>query len=131
MKINDLAPWIAIAITLVLSILVPLFTQIANNRFQLKMKRLELAEKEEERVMHAYEEYFQKVGGCVIYAQKNNISDAGASIQRLYAYIPENMWPTLDNLFTEISDYELSKAQNSMQDISKWLASDIERRKKK
>lgn len=28
---KDLAPWIAIAITLALSILVPLFTQMANN----------------------------------------------------------------------------------------------------
>lgn len=34
---KDLAPWLALAITLALSILVPLFTQIANNKFQLKM----------------------------------------------------------------------------------------------
>ena len=31
MELKDLAPWIAIAFTLALSILVPLFTQIANN----------------------------------------------------------------------------------------------------
>ena len=34
---ETLAPWIAIAFTLALSILVPLFTQIANNRHQRKM----------------------------------------------------------------------------------------------
>lgn len=47
MEWKDLAPWIAIAITLALSILVPLFTQIANNRFQLKLEkqREEQAEK--------------------------------------------------------------------------------------
>lgn len=32
MAISELAPWIAIAITLALSILVPLFTQIANKK---------------------------------------------------------------------------------------------------
>ena len=37
--LGELAPWIAIAFTLALSILVPLFTQIANNRFQLKMQK--------------------------------------------------------------------------------------------
>ena len=39
MEWKDLAPWIAIAFTLALSILVPLFTQIANNRHQRKMQR--------------------------------------------------------------------------------------------
>ena len=37
MEWKDLAPWIAIAITLALSILVPFFTQIANNKHQRKM----------------------------------------------------------------------------------------------
>lgn len=32
MKATDIAPWIAIAVTLILSILAPLFTQIANNK---------------------------------------------------------------------------------------------------
>ena len=39
MEFKDLAPWIAIAFTLALSILVPLFTQIANNNHQRKMQR--------------------------------------------------------------------------------------------
>lgn len=42
MTINNLAPWIAIVVTSILSILVSLFTQIANNRFQLKMKEIEI-----------------------------------------------------------------------------------------
>ena len=46
MEWKDLAPWIAIAITLALSILVPLFTQIANNRHQRKLQQ-EQFEREE------------------------------------------------------------------------------------
>lgn len=73
MKATDIAPWIAIAVTLILSILVPLFTQIANNKFQLKLKQLELREVHKKRKMDAFDEYYQKVGGCVLYAQKDNI----------------------------------------------------------
>ena len=42
MEWKDLAPWIAIAITLALSILVPFFTQIANNKHQRKMQKEKL-----------------------------------------------------------------------------------------
>ena len=39
MEWKDLAPWIAVAFSLGLSILVPLFTQMANNRHQRKMQK--------------------------------------------------------------------------------------------
>ncbi len=125
MNIIELAPWFAIAITLILSILVPVFTQKANNRFQIKLKKLEYINKEAERKINAYEEYFQKVGGCVLYAQKENISDAGASIQRLYAYLPEDNWDLLDSLFDSIKAYEWDIAKQEMKKVSKIIASDI------
>ena len=42
MEWKDLVPWIAIAITLALSILVPFFTQIANNKHQRKIQKEKL-----------------------------------------------------------------------------------------
>lgn len=39
MEWGELTPWITISITLAISILVPLFTQIANNCHQRKMQR--------------------------------------------------------------------------------------------
>ena len=127
MKATDIAPWIAIAVTLILSILVPLFTQIANNKFQLKLKQLELREVHKKRKMDAFDEYYQKVGGCVLYAQKDNISDAGASIQRLYAYVPEDRWNELDELFDNIKGYNWQGAKNNMKSISKWLALEVQK----
>ncbi len=125
MTIEEITPWLAIAITLILSILVPLFTQIANNRFQLKMKKKDIEAEIQNKKFFAYEEYFQKVGGCVLYAQKENLSDAGASIQRLYAYLPENEWETLDKLFAEINNKDWAGARNDMKSISKWIANDM------
>lgn len=127
MTINELAPWLAIAVTLILSILVPLFTQIENNRFQLKMKEMDFKVEIQNKKLFAYEEYFQKVGGCVLYAQKENISDAGGSIQRLYTYLPEEEWEVLDRLFDEIKSNEWESAQKDMKCISKWISNDIKR----
>ena len=125
MDMNSLAPWMAIAITLILSILVPLFTQIANNRFQIKLKKLEGNQKNDDRRMAAYENYFQNVGGCVLFAQKENISDAGASIQRLYAYFPQEKWVLLDTLFDSIKKYEWENAKVQMKEVSKIIAFDV------
>lgn len=77
--------------------------------------------------MDAFDEYYQKVGGCVLYAQKNNISDAGASIQRLYAYVPEDRWNELDELFDNIKEYNWQDAKNNMKSISKWLAREVQK----
>lgn len=128
MNIKELAPWVAIAITLVLSILIPLFTQIVNNRFQLKLKKYENDNIKEKRRLDAYEDFFKYVGGCVIFAQKENISEAGASIQRLYMYLPEEKWNDLDLMFELIKNGETKNAIPNMESISKWIANDIKQK---
>ena len=55
MEWKDLAPWIAIAVTLILSILVPLFTQIANNKHQRKMQKEKLEYDEKQKKVKALE----------------------------------------------------------------------------
>lgn len=124
MTINELAPWIAIAITLILLILVPLFTQISNNNFQLNMKKMDHEAEIQKKKIFAYEEFFRNVGGCIIFAQKEDIVAAGGSIQRLYTYLPEEEWDTLDKLFDEIKNYEWESARTYMQCISKWIANE-------
>ena len=125
MDIITMAPWIAIAITLILSVLVPVFTQIANNRFQLKLRELDDKSNVTNRKLNAYEDFFQKVGACVSYAQVENVTEAGASIQRLYAYVGEEDWVYLDKLFDSIKENDWNEAKNSMRYVSKILALDI------
>ena len=57
MEWKDLAPWIAIAFTLALSILVPLFTQIANNHHQRKMRDDEIKYEEANKKKTVYEDF--------------------------------------------------------------------------
>ena len=126
MKLIDMAPWIAIALTLILSILVPLFTQIANNNFQLKLRKTDSYNKATERKLLAYESFFQTVGGCILYAKGENIIEAGASIQRLYAYFPEDEWWLLDQLFDDIKTYQWGDAKERMKMVSRILAQKIQ-----
>jgi hypothetical protein len=125
MTIKELAPWIAIAVTLILSILVPLFTQMANNRFQLKMKKTEIQEKINNRKISAYEDFFQNVGGCVMHGDKDVLIRAGASVQKLYIYLPTDEWGSLDKLYDLMKNYEWEEAKIHMSNISKWIAEDI------
>ena len=92
MELKDLAPWIAIAITLALSILVPLFTQIANNRHQRKMRYDEIKYDEANKKRIVYEDFLLKVGAVVADASHDNLTQAGAIIKQMYIYSPEEWW---------------------------------------
>ena len=65
MEWKDIAPWIAIAVTLILSILVPLFTQIANNRHQRKMQKEKFEYEQSQKRTEAYESFLLSVGGII------------------------------------------------------------------
>ena len=65
MEWKDLAPWIAIAITLALSILVPFFTQIANNNHQRKMQKEKLEFEQLQNKLKVFKNFLLDVGGLV------------------------------------------------------------------
>lgn len=124
--INELAPWVAIAITLILSILVPVFTQIANNRFHLKKDKQDRKLDEEEKIRskktEAYERFLMDVGAAIEYQSGDNLPIAGASIVRLYLYVPDDWHKQLDELFHSIRTYEWVNAETQFFAISKLLA---------
>lgn len=124
--INELAPWVAIAVTLILSILVPLFTQIANNRFQLKItiqNRISDEDKEKrKKKTDAYERFLMDVGGAIQCASNDNLSAAGASIGRLYLYIPNEWYPKLDSLYNDLRQYHCQEAERKFEELAKLIS---------
>ena len=87
MNWEQLAPWIAIAITLALSILVPVFTQIANNWHQRKMQKEQREYEQSQRKREVYENFLLSVGNSVM--TRDNLGEAGASIYEMYIYAPK------------------------------------------
>ena len=125
---KDLAPWIAIAFTLALSILVPLFTQIANNSHQRKMQRDKFEHEEKQKKVKAYETFLSDVGGIIAAdgsIGKADLSKAGAAVHQLYIYSPDEWYDDLDLLTDLIMKYEWQKAKFIVQKLSRLISEEL------
>lgn len=128
MEWKDLAPWIAIALTLALSILVPLFTQIANNRHQRKMQREKYEYVEQQKRINAFEEFLSDVGDTVVFRTKLNLEKVGSSIFRIYIYAPAEWLDDLDKLSDLIRESEIEAASVLVQKMARLIADELNKR---
>lgn len=129
MEWNDLAAWIAVAITLGLSILVPLFTQIANNRHQRKIQKEKIQFEQSQKRIDAYESFLLSVGGCVISSEASAyewVNRAGSDLHRMYLYSPEEWWADLDELADCMEKEQWNKAKQIMQKLSHLISSALQ-----
>lgn len=122
---ESLAPWIAICFTLALSILVPLFTQIANNSHQRKMQREKMEYEQKQKKIIAYEDFLKNVGAATASHYAENLSLAGASIATLYLYVPIEWYDDLDSLHDHIRRGEWSNASEVFKRINRFISEDI------
>lgn len=125
-----LAPWIAIAFTLALSILVPLFTQIANNNHQRKMQREKFEYEEKQKKTKAYETFLSDVGGLITAdgsISREKLSEAGAAIHQLYIYCPTEWYSDLDSLTDLVMKNEWHKAKVIVQKISRLISEELKK----
>ena len=132
MEWKDLAPWIAIAITLALSILVPLFTQMANNAHQRKIQKEKFEYEKSQEKEKVYKEFLLEVGAVVTttsYSSKEMINKAGAALHQLYIYAPREWWNDLDFLSNYIKDFEWDQAKPIMEKLSRLIAEEIKQDK--
>ena len=116
---KDLAPWIAIAITLILSILVPLFTQIANNAHQSKMQKEKIEYEKVQEKEIVYKAFLQNVGAVIIGSSGETLKKAGESFYQIYLYAPSEWWKDLDLLSLKIRSYLWDDAEKILQKLSK------------
>ena len=124
---ETVAPWIAIAFTLALSILVPLFTQIANNRPQRKMIQEQFEREQRQKKALVYEEFLTNVGAVITYGDQNNMTNAGSSIQKMYIYAPLEWRDDLDRLFDAVRRYEGEKASAVMKKLSRLVSDELKK----
>lgn len=128
MDLKDLAPWIAIAITLALSILVPLFTQIANNKHQEKLQKEQFWQEETKKKCQAYEDLLQKVGAAITYVKTDNLDIAGAAIYKVYLYAPTTWYDDLDKLAIKLGESEWLEATHILQKLSRLMSEELKKK---
>lgn len=122
---ETLAPWIAIAFTLALSILVPLFTQIANNKHQRKIQKENREYEQSQRKQEVYEKFLLSVGNAVM--TRDNLGDAGASIYEMYIYAPTEWHPKLDALSFNLHKYHWEAVRDLLEELSKLISNEAKK----
>ena len=122
---KDLAPWIAIAITLILSILVPLFTQIANNAHQRKMQKEKIEYEKAQEKEIVYKSFLKDVGAAIIYPSGEARKIAGESLYKLYLYAPSEWWNDLDKLSVHIRNGDSKQGEIILQRLSRLISENL------
>lgn len=131
MEWKDLAPWIAIAITLALSILVPLFTQIANNKHQRKIQKEKLKFEQSQNKLKVFENFLLDVGAAVGSdgAIKNEgLNKAASSLYSLYLYAPIEWYKDIAELTKLVPLYKWEEARPILERLSKQIAKELSKK---
>ncbi len=129
MKLENLAPWITIAITLALSILVPVFTQIANNHHQRKMKKEDFEYERKKEKVKLYEDFLSEIGALAAsngYIEKENLDQAGRAIYKLYAHAPAEWHDKSNELTLIIAKYDWEKLRSLLPEMSELIYKEFE-----
>ena len=128
MEFKDLAPWLAISITLALSILVPLFTQIANNHHQRKMQQEQFDHEKRQKKEEVVATFLSEVGGIVTangHIEKTYLVTAGSAIHGLYAVVPVDWYGDLDQLVQLIASFKWEEARQLTQKIVRLIFNEL------
>ncbi len=128
MEWKDLAPWIAIAITLALSILVPFFTQIANNKHQNKMQKEKNQFEQSQNKIKVFQKFLIDVGGIVGSDGTMNtegLNKAASSLYSLYLYAPSEWYKDVDELTKLLPLYKWNEARPILEKLSKQIAKEL------
>lgn len=126
---SSTAAWLGIFITLSISIITPAVSTYLSNRFQLKLKMLEINYREKERTydkkVSAYENALRDTGKFLHYTDIDNYSVLGSHLYNLYLYLPPDHWPTLDELLLNLKNENINAAQQNLVNLSKILSSEL------
>lgn len=123
---DTLAPWMALAFTLALSILVPLFTQIANNCHQRKMQQKKIEHEERQEKRQAYIDFLQKVGSATTRANINAQQEAGAAVYNMYAYAPTEWWDDLRDIAECLAQQNYSHAVPTLNKLGRLISEELD-----
>ena len=109
------------AIALVVSVLSPIFTAILNNRYQLKLKRIEFNLQHRAEVI---EGYIRTAGKATKSPTYENISDFGKYANEIYLYLDDSFWPYLDTINNSLifDNFIYETAYQNLQILTKKLS---------
>ncbi|RHF81924.1 hypothetical protein [Coprococcus comes] len=116
------AAWIALAI----SIISPAITTLLTNHHQLKLRKLDIREKHADTYNTAristIEEFISKVSKYISHPSASNEHEYAECYFRVYTYVPQSLWPFLDDLNENLTSNYSDDTLILFRNISKSLA---------
>ena len=111
---NATAAWAALAISIVGSIISPIITTILTNRYQLKLRQMDI----HTNTISAYEKnrfetlntFIAKSGKCLAYFDETSVSELGEFYFQIYQYVPIELWNTLDEFYECLINFDRKNA---------------------
>lgn len=115
------AAWIALAISIVGTILSPIITTILTNRYQLKLRKMDI----QQRTVETYETnrftainaFISKSGKCLFYTDDSSVKELGSVFHCVYQYVPNDYWPVLDNFYLLLISHDWKSAKQEYPEI--------------
>ncbi len=120
MNVNITA--IAALITAIAAIIAPVITSVINNKYQLKMKKLELYEAKRIESINKY------VSSVCKYINNNNGytgKEFAEYMQAIYLYAPKSVWKDIDKLNESINSTNFAEARKLLPTVIQKLSPSV------
>ncbi len=114
--------FIMACITTVSAIAAPIITALINNRFQLKLKQLEIYEKKRIEVINRY---VSAVSSYVTKPSSSSEDDLFVIMNSVFLYAPPKVWKDISNLNSLINNHNLVKAKELLPKVTQKLSPSV------
>ena len=117
------AAWIALVISIISSFLGPIITTILTNRYQLKLRKMDLKEKSLSEKRNTIRNCISHIGSCAAFPIQDSISSCGQYFHNVYPYIPQDQWPLLDSFYQSLLENKWDDMKKLCPNVIHLLAS--------
>ena len=104
---STIAAFAALMVSIIGTIIGPIVTTMLTNRHQLKLRKLDIRQKNieayEERRFLAINTFIAKAGKCLAFQNVESVTEFGEAFHCIYQYVPTNLWNDLDEFYADIT----------------------------
>lgn len=115
------AAWTAVIISITGTVVGPLITAIITNKHQLKLREMDIkqctVEQRENIRLTTITAFISNIGKCLAIPDDDNIAAVGQVFHTVYQYVPNELWPSLDNLYISIYNCHINEAKSAWPSI--------------